>query len=103
MIRLYEEVLGLNNGDRPPFDVHGAWLYSGENPIVHLVEVSKHLETTGNIDHFALKAQEYEKMCEKLIALSIPFELLDVANTSVRQIFIKDPSGVKIELNFSEG
>ena len=66
----------MNNGDRPPFDVHGAWLYSGENPIVHLVEVSKHLETTGNIDHFALKAQEYEKMCEKLFALSIPFELL---------------------------
>ena len=42
-------------------------------------------------------------MCEKLFALSIPFELLDVPNTSVRQIFIKDPSGVKIELNFSEG
>ena len=57
MIRLYEEVLGLNNGDRPPFDVPGAWLYSEENPIVHLVEVSKHLATTGNIDHFALKAQ----------------------------------------------
>ena len=27
-IRFYEEVLGLTNGPRPPFNFPGAWLYS---------------------------------------------------------------------------
>ena len=62
MIQFYEEVLGLTNGDRPPFDVPGAWLYVGENPVVHLVGVAQHQHTTGNIDHYALKAEGIERM-----------------------------------------
>ena len=33
----YVDILGLRDGDRPPFDSAGAWLYSGDRPIVHLV------------------------------------------------------------------
>jgi catechol 2,3-dioxygenase-like lactoylglutathione lyase family enzyme len=35
-VRFYEEVLGLVNGPRPPFDFPGAWLYSEGHPVLHL-------------------------------------------------------------------
>lgn len=36
-VRLYERYVGLKNGDRPPFNFSGAWLYAGDKPILHLV------------------------------------------------------------------
>ena len=36
-VRFYERYVGLTNGDRPPFNFPGAWLYAGEKPILHLV------------------------------------------------------------------
>ena len=33
----YVEVLGLDNGDRPPLDFPGYWLYSGGQATVHLM------------------------------------------------------------------
>ena len=35
--RFYVEALGLHEGERPPFEFPGAWLYSGAAPLVHLV------------------------------------------------------------------
>ena len=39
--RFYVDVLGLREGERPPFDSPGAWLYAGDRPIVHLVAVEE--------------------------------------------------------------
>src|SRR5262245_35028557 len=35
-VRFYEDILGLVNGPRPPFDFPGAWLYSEGHPVLHL-------------------------------------------------------------------
>ena len=37
----YCEVLGLENGDRPPLDFPGYWLYSGGVATVHLMGTRK--------------------------------------------------------------
>src|ERR1700682_970160 len=37
----YCEVLGLENGDRPPLDFPGYWLYSGGAATVHLMGTRK--------------------------------------------------------------
>ena len=37
----YVRVLGLKDGWRPPFPFPGAWLYAGNDPIVHLVGVER--------------------------------------------------------------
>ncbi len=39
-VRFYEEILGLENGDRPNFAFPGAWMYSEGKPVVHLVDIS---------------------------------------------------------------
>jgi len=35
-VEFYEAVLGFKNGPRPPFNFPGAWLYSGNHPVLHL-------------------------------------------------------------------
>ena len=64
----YCEVLGLENGDRPPLGFPGYWLYSGGVPTVHLLGprkpregivvrgTEKKFEDTGRFDHIAFAA-----------------------------------------------
>ena len=49
-IRFYEEVVGLRNGERPPFAFPGAWLYCGEKPVVHLIGGEHDEHGTGSVD-----------------------------------------------------
>ena len=39
-VRFYQDILGLENGDRPNFTFPGAWMYSEGKPVVHLVDIS---------------------------------------------------------------
>ena len=40
MVAFYEDVLGMKSGKRPNFPSHGAWIYVGKNPVIHLVEMA---------------------------------------------------------------
>ena len=40
-VRFYEDVLGLEKGDRPNFAFPGAWMYSEGKAVVHLVDISR--------------------------------------------------------------
>ena len=101
-IRFYEDILGFVNGERPPFDFPGAWLYASGHPVIHLVEVSSSASSKGPIDHVAWIASGYEALREKLRKGGQYFEEREVPKSIVRQIFLKDPNGVKLELNFNE-
>ncbi|MBB3992290.1 VOC family protein, partial [Croceicoccus naphthovorans] len=39
-VRFYERALGMRSGPRPPFDVPGAWLYRGDHPVVHVIDMT---------------------------------------------------------------
>ena len=68
----YCDVLGLENGDRPPLDFPGYWLYSGGVATVHLMGTrrpregivvrgtEKKYEDTGRLDHIAFAATDVE-------------------------------------------
>ena len=36
-MNFYTEILDFSEGFRPPFNFPGAWLYAGENAVIHLV------------------------------------------------------------------
>ena len=99
-IHFYEDVLGFQNGERPPFDFPGAWLYAGGYPVIHVVEVESKPGPTGAIDHVAWIAEGYDAMKERLEQKEVTFKLMDLPSSPVRQIFIHDPNGVRLELNF---
>lgn len=99
--RFYEQVLGMHSGWRPAFDVPGAWMYVDDHPIVHLVvRDSVHSAPTGAIHHVALKASGLDDMKKRLDEHGIAYAATVVPDLDVTQLFIDDPNGVKLELNF---
>lgn len=100
-VAFYEDVLGLRKGERPNFGVPGAWLYLGETAVVHLIHLDRDGPSGGGaIDHVAFRASGYDDMRSNLQQRKIKFSEMSVPGFSVRQIFVHDPDGVKVELNY---
>lgn len=126
--RFYTEVIGLKAGPRPPFKFPGYWLYSGEPPadlhngarnygLVHLMgfdpdnpqSLNDYVGDrdpgalkggTGALDHVAFAASGREAMVERLRRNKVDFIERAVPMLGLHQLFIKDPDGVTIELNY---
>ncbi|TAK10546.1 MAG: glyoxalase [Acidobacteria bacterium] len=95
----YEELLGLSAGPRPPFASKGYWMYLDGQPILHLVqrpagEAAK--PDSGNVDHLAFLGGDRDAMRAKIAAAGLPFRETET------QLFIHDPDGLKIEINFTQ-
>jgi catechol 2,3-dioxygenase-like lactoylglutathione lyase family enzyme len=100
----YAEVLGLHAGARPDFGIPGAWLYLGDRAVVHLVG-GRNGETplrTGPFDHIAFEAEDFHGMRSRMQTLGLDFQEADVPDFNLKQLFVRDPDGVKIELNFRD-
>lgn len=105
----YSEMLGLSVGPRPNFGFPGYWLYCGEVPVVHLVtgagavgKASDDAEGTGHLDHIAFRATDVAAMIAKLKANDLPFRENKVPDFRVHQVFVHDPDGILVELNFRD-
>ena len=103
-VRFYEEVLNLKNGDRPNFAFPGAWMYSEGKPVVHLVDISKTDEPqkpdSGVVHHVAFASRDFAGMKRRLETKKIAFDSRQVPGGELWQIFVNDPNGVMIELNY---
>jgi|RhiMetdeSRZDD1v2_1073273.scaffolds.fasta_scaffold162991_2 catechol 2,3-dioxygenase-like lactoylglutathione lyase family enzyme len=101
----YERILGLRTGDRPPFQSAGYWLYLGDQPIVHLSQRNpgdNGQPGSGNLDHVAFRGVDFDATRATLTAAGIPFREDIVPRDQTRQIFVLDPDGIKLELNFEQ-
>jgi catechol 2,3-dioxygenase-like lactoylglutathione lyase family enzyme len=99
----YVRALGLRVGDRPPFASAGYWLYLGDEPVIHLVQRGPH-ETgepgSGRLDHVAFRGADLDATRDRLHAAGIPFREALVPRDESVQIFLFDPDGLKLEINF---
>jgi catechol 2,3-dioxygenase-like lactoylglutathione lyase family enzyme len=103
----YRDALGLAEGPRPPLAFPGYWLYCGEQAVVHLVPPSGQIgagegDATGNFDHVAFTADDFEGMRRRFERLGLAFRENEVPGIRLRQLFVQDPNKVMIELNFPE-
>jgi catechol 2,3-dioxygenase-like lactoylglutathione lyase family enzyme len=110
----YCDVLGMREGFRPKLGFPGYWLYVGDVPSIHIAEwksyevwtkevgipISSRAASTGAVDHIAFNASGFDEIRARLQArgIEISENLLD--EIGLRQLFIYDPNGVPIELNF---
>ena len=104
--QFYIEVLGMTKVDRPNFDFPGAWLQMGET-MFHLMagyaalgpqgEISR---GSGAVDHLAIKARGFDAMREKFETSGIKYKENNLRGFGIWQLFVKDPDGIIIELNF---
>jgi catechol 2,3-dioxygenase-like lactoylglutathione lyase family enzyme len=103
-VRFYEDVLGLQNGDRPNFSFPGAWMYSEGRPVVHLVDISPTAEQqkpdSGVVHHVAFASHGFDGMKQRLQSKGMAFDTRQVPGGATWQIFVRDPNGVMIELNY---
>ena len=103
-VRFYEDILGLQNGDRPNFSFPGAWMYSEGRPVVHLVDISPTDEQqkpdSGVVHHVAFASRDFNGMKARLASKGMAFDTRQVPGGELWQIFVRDPNGVMIELNY---
>jgi catechol 2,3-dioxygenase-like lactoylglutathione lyase family enzyme len=100
-VRFYTALLELEIGNRPAFDAEGVWLYSGKEPLIHLVVRSVvNQGPTGAIHHVAFKARDCAAFEQRLKSMQLSYELFVVPDLNVTQIFVIDPNEVRLELNF---
>ena len=100
----FRDVLGLTEGWRPDFPFGGAWLYAGDGAVVHLVDLAeaKRPSIEAALDHFAFRIDDYDEARRRLDAAHVPYRAITVPNAPIQQIFLRDPNGVNIELNYRE-
>ena len=78
-VKFYEKYVGLHDGDRPPFNFPGAWLYAGEKPILHLVsETGRKDHGSGAIDHVAINCSDIRATIDKVKKDKVPYEVRKV-------------------------
>ena len=101
----YCNVVGLQEGFRPPFERFGFWLYIGNKDVVHLItpkEDDVRSPQKSSYDHVAFKADDYQGVLKKLKSLNVPFEEKPIPGMTAHQIFLRDPADNRVELNFDE-
>lgn len=101
-VAFFDDVLGLKKGPRPDFNFPGAWLYGDADApaLIHLNEGQDTPGPTGNLDHVALKGEDFEGLLEKLTSRGYEFDSRVVPGSGVRQVFFMSPFGLKIEVDF---
>jgi catechol 2,3-dioxygenase-like lactoylglutathione lyase family enzyme len=108
--QFYADILGLEARvpagmtDRPDILQMGRWLFdSNDNPIVHLRKFESDGTSTGPIDHVALACSGWDEILARIEAKGVEHQVNDGKYVGLRQIFVTDPHGVRLELNFSRG
>jgi len=101
----YCDVVGLSEGFRPAFERFGFWLYIGDKDVVHLItpkEGDGRSPQKSSFDHVAFKTGDYKGVLKRLMSLNISFEEKLIPGMAAHQIFLRDPAGNRVELNFDE-
>ena len=101
-VRFYGDFLGLEPGPRPNFNFPGAWLYAGEQAVLHVVGGRPRSELkAGVIDHMAFSATGLSTTVAKLEAKGVKYQCRQQTGTGIWQVFVHDPNGARVELDFA--
>jgi catechol 2,3-dioxygenase-like lactoylglutathione lyase family enzyme len=108
------EALDLEVGERPPLEFPGYWLYGADgSPCVHVAEraaYEAHVTelglplAPGPIEHVAFDVPDHREAVARIQRMGISATSQSISGRmgSMRQLFVEDPNGVKIEMNTKE-
>jgi catechol 2,3-dioxygenase-like lactoylglutathione lyase family enzyme len=110
----YQDALGMTQGFRPLLGFPGYWMYVGATPVIHIAEWSSYTAHstakgipvtapaagTGAFDHVAFNAVNFDDVLARLGRHGVTPARNLVSKSGMRQLFVFDPNGLKIEINF---
>ena len=110
----YRDVLGLRIADPPPplDPALVQWMFDSEgNALFHLSSPGsllgmENINTggdTGAVHHVALACSGHDAMIGTLDRLGLEHRENHVVAIDLKQIFVRDPNGVLLELNYHKG
>jgi catechol 2,3-dioxygenase-like lactoylglutathione lyase family enzyme len=114
-VAFYTNFLGMSC--RPPPGMkeggRGAWIYDGDDrPVIHVGTFgarypgeAEHgglepVTGSGAIHHVALECLGYDELLGRFKDANFEVVTSNIPSIDLRQIFVKDPNGVTLELNF---
>jgi len=101
-VDFYSKLLGLRDGPRPNLGFPGAWLYAGDDAILHVVGgIPRERLRSGVIDHMAFTAKGLPEALSTLAAHGIEHSCRQQVGTGFWQVFFFDPNGARVELDFA--
>ena len=114
-LAFYVDVLGLTAGLVPgSHDLsRGAWIMAGDGrAAIHLnlalpgpdflgeTKDWSSVAGTGRVHHVAFACTDFDAVHQRLAEAGVPMKLNIVEAVNLKQIFVEDPNGVLLELNF---
>jgi catechol 2,3-dioxygenase-like lactoylglutathione lyase family enzyme len=113
-VAFYRELIGLEQRDPPGLPPELVqWMHDETGrAIVHISTVGSLLgegaaevegAKTGAVHHVALLCTGHDAMVANIERHGLPYRLNYVAVVDLKQIFVEDPNGVLLELNYPSG
>jgi catechol 2,3-dioxygenase-like lactoylglutathione lyase family enzyme len=106
-VRFYTRLLGMKPVPRPAFSFPGAWLKMSRT-MFHFYGGEAAKNPDGGyplggaaVDHIALEARGFDAMRRRLARAGVEWHEAIVPGGAIWQLYLWDPNGVKIELNFT--
>jgi catechol 2,3-dioxygenase-like lactoylglutathione lyase family enzyme len=113
-VRFYADVLDLEaRNPPPPLDpAEVQWMHDSEERAIFHLSTPGSLNAvddvnigadTGAVHHVALDCSGHDAMVDRLETLGVAHRLNHVLAIDLKQIFVRDPNGVLLELNYRTG
>ena len=112
----YSQIMGMRTELHTELGFSIALMFLGQQAVVHILETGPALDKflardgraflqqpergTGNMEHVAFNGTEINKFRATLEAAGIDFTERTLNDYDVKQIFLNDPDGIEIEVNF---
>lgn len=103
----YTDVLGMTLANRPPFDFPGSWLQIGQT-MIHVLagagaydQEGKFRPVGGAVDHISITAKGFDEFVDRFEEKKVTWKQFAVPGADIVQLFVRDPNGILIELNFT--
>lgn len=109
----YEKTLGLKRGESPASKMgfQGAWMFdSSGNALVHLGFKDPERDygpehvagaVTGSFHHVAFACEDFDGAKARLDDVGVEYRTVEFTEFGFRQIVLKDPNNINLELNFA--
>jgi catechol 2,3-dioxygenase-like lactoylglutathione lyase family enzyme len=100
-------LLDLTVGTRPNLEFSGYFLFTGDKDVIHIFanqqpdvsnQLSQNEQPQNIVHHVSFFSDDYQDVLARIAKLGLRYSMSEVPGTSVKQIFVRGPEGLIIEI-----